>query len=79
MRMTEIAFAGAMPVESYGPGFFRVGGQVIEGAMLVTAEAARGWAGPGDAAPLLALAESVDVILVGTGAEPRGLANVIDR
>ena len=69
MRMTEIAFAGAMPVESYGPGFFRVGGQVIEGAMLVTAEAARGWAGPGDAAPLLALAESVDVILVGTGAE----------
>ncbi|PKQ10991.1 MAG: hypothetical protein CVT70_16515 [Alphaproteobacteria bacterium HGW-Alphaproteobacteria-1] len=69
MRMTEITFAGAKPVEGYGPGFFRVGGGVIEGAMLVTATAARSWAGLEDAAPLLALRGEVDVIFVGTGAE----------
>lgn len=69
MRLTEITFAGATPVEGYGPGFFRVGGGVIEGAMLVTAAAARSWAGLDDPAPLLALAGEVDVILVGTGAE----------
>ncbi|MBE0452200.1 Mth938-like domain-containing protein [Roseovarius autotrophicus] len=69
MRMTEITFAGARPVDGYGPGFFRVGGGVIEGAMLVTAESARSWAGLDDPAPLVALAGAVDVIFVGTGAE----------
>jgi uncharacterized protein len=69
MRMTEITFPGATPVEGYGPGFFRVGGGVIEGAMLVTADSARSWAGLADTAPLLALRGKVDVIFVGTGAE----------
>ena len=36
MRMTEISFAGATPIDGYGPGFFRVAGQVLEGAMCVT-------------------------------------------
>lgn len=82
MRMTEITFPGATPVEGYGPGFFRVGGGVIEGAMLVTSEAARSWAGMDDPAPLLALGGAVDVIFVGTGAEmahlPPGLRAALD-
>lgn len=83
MRMTEITFAGATPVEGYGPGFFRVGGGVIEGAMLVTAEAARSWAGVEDMGPLLALRGKVDVIFVGTGAEmahlPPGLRGALEE
>ncbi len=69
MRMTEITFAQATPVDGYGPGFFRVAGQVIEGAVLVTAASARGWRGFDDPAPLLALAGEVDVVFIGTGAE----------
>ena len=69
MRMTEITFDGATPVDGYGPGFFRVAGQVIEGGILVTAASARGWQGYDDAAPLLALAGEVDVVFIGTGAE----------
>jgi len=69
MRMNEITFDGATPVDGYGPGFFRVAGQVIEGAILVTAVSVRGWQGYGDLDPLLALAGEVDVVFIGTGAE----------
>lgn len=69
MRMNEIRFVGATPIDGYGPGFFRVAGQVIEGAMLVTSAGARSWEGYGHDEPLLALAGSVDVLLVGTGSE----------
>jgi uncharacterized protein len=69
MRMSEIGFAGATPIDGYGPGFFRVAGQVMEGAILVTVTAARGWGGYDDAAPLIDLAREVDVLLIGTGAE----------
>lgn len=69
MRMTEITFAEATPVDGYGPGFFRVAGQVVEGAVLVTATAARSWGGYDDPDPLLALVEEVDVVFIGTGGE----------
>jgi uncharacterized protein len=69
MHLTEITFAHATPIDGYGPGFFRVGGQVVRGPLCVTASGARGWGGLEDAASLLALADSVDVLLVGTGAE----------
>ncbi|SEK49512.1 Uncharacterized conserved protein, contains Mth938-like domain [Roseovarius azorensis] len=69
MRMTEISFGGATPIDGYGPGFFRVAGQVLEGAICVTLTGARGWGGYEDAATLLALVGEVDVIFIGTGAE----------
>ena len=31
MRLTEISYGTAKPVEGYGPGFFRVGGHVLRG------------------------------------------------
>ena len=31
MRLNEITYSDAMPVEGYGPGFFRIGGQAVEG------------------------------------------------
>ncbi len=69
MQLNEMRFDNATPIEGYGPGFFRVGGGVIEGAALVTVHGARGWGGYDDTAPLLELAEELDVIFIGTGAE----------
>lgn len=69
MRLNEIAYNDVVPVDGYGPGFFRVGGKVFEGPTLVSPEGVRPWGGLEDRATLLALAESVDVIFVGTGAE----------
>ncbi|WP_284165660.1 Mth938-like domain-containing protein [Frigidibacter sp. SD6-1] len=67
MALNEIGFSGpARPVEGYGPGFFRVGGKVLRGPVLVSPEGAGAWAG--DAAALVALAGQVDVLLYGTGA-----------
>jgi len=68
MQVTEITYDDARPVDGYGPGIFRVDGRVIEGAVLVTATAARNWGGVADTAALTALAGEVDVILFGTGA-----------
>ena len=67
--MTPTDFDGAVPVDGYGPGFFRVGGKVIRGGVLVTAEGPAPWGGLDDVAALLALSGKVDVLFLGTGAE----------
>lgn len=69
MQLHEITFDGATPIDGYGPGFFRVAGQVMEGAVLVTVHGARGWGGYDDPVPLMELVGDVDVIFIGTGAE----------
>jgi uncharacterized protein len=67
MRLTEVRYPAALPVEGYGPGFFRIGGQVIEGPMLVLPSGAGGWGGWPDTATILAAASAIDVLFVGTG------------
>lgn len=69
MRLNEIVFTDAKPVEGYGPGFFRIGGQVIKGPVIAGPEGTQTWGGLEDAAPLLALAGKVDVIFIGTGSD----------
>jgi uncharacterized protein len=69
MKFNEMAFEGAVPIDSYGPNFFRVEGKVLEGAMLLFEAQANPWGGYADAASLLALKSKVDFILIGTGAE----------
>lgn len=70
MKLIEVAFEdGALPVEGYGPGFFRIGGQVFDGPVLITPFAARGWGGLDDRAALEALVGQVDVLFLGMGAE----------
>ena len=69
MHLTEITFDGMVPVDGYGPGFFRVGGQVVEGGLLLLADRALSWAGPEDAAAVTACAGACDIVLFGTGAE----------
>ncbi|SDJ20938.1 Mth938-like domain-containing protein [Lutimaribacter saemankumensis] len=69
MEMHEIRYDSAVPVEGYGPGFFRIDGRVIKGAMIATSERAQGWAGLDDPSPLEALAGQVDVVFLGMGGD----------
>jgi uncharacterized protein len=69
MRLNEIRFTDGLPVDGYGPGFFRVGGAVHEGAILVLPSGVVRWGGFDDCAALAAAADAVDVVFVGTGAE----------
>ncbi len=69
MRMNEVQFDDSNPVDSYGPGFFRVGGEKLDGPVLLLPSGASGWGGYEDVAALTAVAGQVDVLLLGTGAE----------
>jgi uncharacterized protein len=69
MRLTEVRYDGALPVEGYGPGFFRVGGRVIEGGMLVLPSGPVGWGGWDDLEGIRAAAGTIDVLFAGTGGE----------
>ncbi len=71
MRLNEISFGEARPVDGYGPGFFRIGGEVIEGHVLCLPDGAVSWDGLEDVAALEALAGALDVLLLGLGAEMR--------
>ena len=80
--MTEITYEQSQPVDGYGPGFFRIGGQVLRGATLATPTGAGAWGGLDDVAALSALAGDIDVVLIGTGAEaahlPRTLVDTLE-
>ncbi len=82
MQINEITYDDVVPVDGYGPGFFRIDGQVLHGAILVTPTGARSWAGYDDTASLIALAPEIDVLFVGTGAEiahlPTGFRDALE-
>ncbi|EAR52216.1 hypothetical protein OG2516_02229 [Oceanicola granulosus HTCC2516] len=69
MRLNEIDYNESKPIDGYGPGFFRVGGEALEAPLVVSPAGPAAWGGLDDAETLAALAEEVDVLLVGTGAE----------
>lgn len=77
MEIREITYDNATPVEGYGPGFFRIAGEVIEGPVIVTVTKALSWGGEGDPDALVALAGEVDVILFGCGAEMLALPTAL--
>lgn len=69
MRLNEITYTDAKPVEGYGPGFFRIGGEVIMGPVVTGPAGTASWGGFEAAEDLLALGGVVDVLFIGTGAE----------
>lgn len=68
-NMVPTEFSGAMPVDGYGPGFFRVGGKVHHGAIIVSERGITVWGGLEDSAALIALGGTVDVLFLGMGHE----------
>jgi len=83
MRLSEISYGTAKPIEGYGPGFFRVGGHVLRGACLVTPWDAGLWGGLEDTATPLSLIGQIDVLFVGMGNEiahvPRGFRQTLEE
>lgn len=69
MRLNEVVYTDAKPIEGYGPGFFRIGGEVYEGALVVLHTGIAPWGGYDDAKILVDAAGDLDVLFVGTGAE----------
>ncbi|MBT5931449.1 MAG: hypothetical protein HOH32_14930 [Rhodobacteraceae bacterium] len=69
MQMNEMQFSEGVPVDGYGPGFFRIAGQVVQGPICLGPTGLCAWRGYDNLDPLMALANAVDVIFVGTGAE----------
>ena len=69
MRLNEIQYNDAVPIDGYGPGFFRIGTKRFDGAVLVMPSGVVSWGGYEDTQTLLAQAAQIDVVFVGTGAE----------
>lgn len=70
MRTEEVSFQGRIPVDGYGPGGFRVAGAVHLGPLLILPNGPQAWGGLADAAPILAAAAALDLVLIGMGADP---------
>ena len=47
MRLTEVTYDNALPVEGYGPGFFRIDGKVLDGGLLLLPRRTISWDGYG--------------------------------
>ena len=69
MRLNEVDFSEGLPVEGYGPGFFRIGGEPHDAPLAVLPGGVTAWGGLEDAEALLSAKDSVDVMLIGMGAE----------
>jgi uncharacterized protein len=69
MRITEVEFGTGTPIDGYGPGFFRVGGTVQTGAVLVLPGSVSGWDGYAGVQPVLDVAAEIDILILGTGPE----------
>lgn len=69
MQLNEIQYTDAQPIEGYGPDFFRIGGEKIKAPAVIHAEGAMHWGGTDDTATLLAMADKIDFILLGTGTD----------
>ncbi|MDC1399664.1 Mth938-like domain-containing protein [Yoonia sp.] len=69
MRLNEISYNDALPIDGYGTGFFRVGGKKYDGSIVVLPTGVTAWGGFVDTDTLLAAVKDIDVLFVGTGAE----------
>ena len=69
MRINEIRYTDAQPIDGYGPGFFRIGNRVHNGSVLVLPTGIIPWHGYEDVDALIEATEHLDVLFVGTGAE----------
>ncbi len=82
MRLTEIQYTDATPVDGYGPGYFRISGTAHDAPLAVLPSGVTGWGGYDDRDTLLAAADEIDVLLVGTGPEiahiPRTLRDPLE-
>jgi uncharacterized protein len=70
MRAVEVDFAGrgALPIDGYGAGGFRLAGAVHRGPLALLPGGVAAWAGLPDLGPFLEHAGEFDLLIVGLGA-----------
>ena len=82
MRLNEVVYTDAKPIDGYGEGFFRIGGDVYEGAVVVLPTGIAQWGGLEDAQTLIDAAAEIDVVFIGMGREishiPSGLRDTLE-
>ncbi|NOX73953.1 MAG: hypothetical protein GXP03_10155 [Alphaproteobacteria bacterium] len=69
MHLNEIEFEGLLPIDSYGPGFFRLGGVVHHGALILLPGQVQSWGDPTDFTVFLRADRQFDVVFLGTGVD----------
>ncbi len=69
MRITEIVYDTGQPVDGYGPGFFRLGGDERAGPLAVLPGGPVAWSGWPEHQIFLENADRIDVLLAGMGAD----------
>ena len=67
MRLNEVVYTDALPIEGYGPGFFRIGGEARTAPLAVLPTGVTGWTGFDETGLFLTAADALDVLLVGSG------------
>lgn len=73
MKFTEVTYGDVIPVDGYGPGFFRIQGEVHEGPLALLPSGAVAWTGFDDLEPLSQAADTIDVLFLGVGAQIEAL------
>jgi uncharacterized protein len=68
VHTSEVDFSGRLPIEGYGPGFFRVGGVVHHGPTALLPEGPHPWPGLHDMTLFTGGARNPDILLIGMGA-----------
>ena len=77
MHLNEINLTGRMPVDSYGPGGFRVDNEWHTGSLVLSPGGLHGFSAPvcmEVLAPLVDQSTEIDVVLIGQGVEIAPLA-----
>ena len=69
MQLSEMNFPNGLPVDGYGPGFFRIGGERHDGGLIVAPNVVQQWGGFSDFGPIKAMQGRIDVLFLGMGAD----------
>ena len=69
MRLNEVSYSDTQPIEGYGAGYYRIGGEAHEAPLVLLPSGISKWGGYEDLEVLLANAETIDILLIGTGPE----------
>jgi len=69
MRLNEVEYTDAEPIDGYGPGFFRIGGKKHGAPLTVLPSGIAQWSGFDAPDAITGASDSIDVCLVGTGAD----------
>ncbi|MCA2013371.1 Mth938-like domain-containing protein [Pararhodobacter sp. CCB-MM2] len=67
MKLTEIDFGEAKPIEGYGADYFRLDGTAHPAPVVIAPGQVVAWGGIGDLETLKPLAGQVDVLFIGMG------------